>query len=454
MLDGAEVGQLRQPVEGQVALVGEVGGAVTVGVGAEDREQAIGHGQHHGVDVGKRFGHVDAGATVPAEADTIYDVASVGKQFTAAAVMRLVEQGRLSLDARVREIIPELPANFPDATVDQLLRHVSGFVEAEFDELDPPAYAAHKRYGVELLSDPGLRGGRALFEPGETWVYCNPGYLVLGIVIERASGERYDGFVRDELLAPIGLAAIRVCERAEFPRMSPALHRTAEGAREVPFIDMTHYGGQGSICSSAPDLLRWSHALNTGRIVCAESLALMRSHSVVTGRHDDALVPYGMGQRLGELVGHRRVGHSGTFEGGSSVLMHYADDRLDIAVIVNTAGSGVPHALSLETLIAKAIFAIRDPDVRSLEVPLSDDAKARIRGVYSNGDRLEARFENNDLLVFRGGEQIERLVHVGGLRFRNLETPDAFEWFVPDGDRAGWWMYSLSGNFLDVLRRE
>lgn len=402
----------------------------------------------------KGFGHIDTEASIPADADTIYDIASVGKQFTSAAIMKLVERGDLALDTPVRDLIPELPANFPNPTIEQLLRHTSGFVGAELDELNPPEIATQKVYGLQLLQDYSLVHGETLFEPGETWIYCNPGYIVLGIVVEVVSGKRYDDFVRDELLHPAALTEMRVCQRAEFPRMSQSLRRSEEGVAEVPYIDFTYYAGQGSICSSAPDLVRWGLALRRGDIVTPESLALMRSHSPLQGDHNTTHVPYGFAQRIGTLEGHPRVGHSGTYDGGSAILFEYPDDNLTIAVITNTRGMGAPHAARLETDIVKAILGIRDPNPRSLEMPLSEEAKRRIRGTYFNGKTFTADFEDNDLIVTSGGKQLERLVHIGGLRFRNVENPDAFEWFPIDGDHAGWWVYSESGNFLEVLRRQ
>jgi len=401
----------------------------------------------------KGFGHIDADASIPANAETIYDIASVGKQFTAAAIMKLVERGDLSLGTPVRELVPELPANFPNPTIEQLLRHTSGFIEVDLDELEPPEDASDKRYGLELLTDASLVGGQTHFRPGETWVYCNPGYLILGIVVEVVSGSRYDDFIREELLSPVGLTDMRVCERAEFPRMSQALRRTESGVDEVPFIDMTYYTGQGSVCSSATDLVRWGLALKNGEIITPESLALMRSHTELRGDEDTALVPYGFAQRMGRLEGHARVGHSGTFDGGSAILFEYPDDDLAIAVIANTRGLGAPHAARIETDIAKAILGIASPDPRSLEMPLTEEAKRRIRGTYFNGKTFTADFEGNDLIVSSGGKQLERLVHIGSMRFRNAESPDTFEWFHTDGDHAGWWVYSESGNFLEVLRR-
>ncbi len=400
------------------------------------------------------FGHADTERTIPAHADTIYDIASVGKHYTAAAILRLAEEGKLSLDQRVREIVPELPANFPNATIEQLLRHTSGFVGGELDEQNPPADYNTKRYALELLTDLELRSGKALFKPDETWVYCNPGYLILGIIVDVVSGQRYADFIRNELLIPVGLDEVSVCERAVAPRMSQSIRRTEAGIAEVAPIDMTAYSGQGAICSSVVDLLRWSHALNTGQIVSSESLAQMRSPSVVRGNQNHAVIPYGFAQRLGEVGPFHRVGHTGTFDGGSASIVTFPEANLEIAVLSNTRGSGTPHARSIELEIAKLLLGVKVPDAQSLRQALGPEDKRRIMGFYTNGNRFQATFEGDELVVLRDAKPIERLIHIGGLRFRSLDAPDVTQWFVLDGDRAGWWIYSTSGTFLEVLRRE
>lgn len=401
------------------------------------------------------FGHADASRSVVATRDTIYDIASVGKHFTAAAILRLVEDGRLTLGDRARDLVPELPANFPNATVEQLLQHTSGFVSGSLDEGAPPSDYGRKRYGLELLTDVELQGGEARYAPGETWVYSNAGYLVAGLIVEVASGRRYDEFVREELLRPNGLDEMTVCERATGDRMSQALARSDEGGvAPVPFIDMTAYSGQGSICSSVVDLLRWSHALSSGRVVSPASLERMRSPSIVTGTHQAAEVPYGYGQRLGHIGAHAKAGHTGTFDGGSAVLETYPQAGLEVAVLANTRGAGTPHALRLELEIAKAALRFVETPVATQRVPLSDEQRRRIEGTYAAKWPLEASVEDHTLVVtHRDGRILERLTHIGHLRFRDGDRPDVLQWFLPDGDRAGWWIYDLRGNYLEVLRR-
>ncbi len=417
---------------------------------------SIGVAVHGQVVYADGFGHADATRSVPVDARTIYDVASIGKQFTAVAVLQLAEQGVLSLDQRVREFVPGLPPHFPDATLDHLLRHTSGFVAGELDEFAPPADYARPRYGQELLSDVELRTGRIAFPEGESWIYCNPGYLALGLVVEAASGQRYDRYVREHLLDRLSSHSMLVCEDAPLPAGSQRLHRTADGVAPLPHIDMTAWGGQGSICSNVLDLLQWASALRDGRLIVEDSLRAMRSPSTVRGEHSTARVPYGMAQRLGVFgdAGHRKVGHTGTFEGGSAALYSYPEVGLDIAVLANTRGDGTPHAMTIEREIARLVLGVSSVQPPAAGRPLTETERRAIEGYYSDSRTFEARIDGGELLALRDGEEQERLLHLGGMRFQRADAPDVFEWFLLDGDTAGWWVYSISGSYVEVLRRQ
>jgi len=400
------------------------------------------------------FGHADLERTKPASARTVYDIASVGKQFTSAAVMRLVDEGKLALDDRLYDLVPQTPPHFPNATIEQLLHHTSGFVAGDLDELDPPEGLDLPRQGLEVLDDVELKEGRIVFQPSETFVYCNSGYLMLGLVVEAAAGRPYAEFITRELLEPAGLTEITVCQRPDSPLMADSLHRSEQGLARVPFIHMSTYAGQGSVCASVADLLAWELALEEGRILSRESFQLFRTPARVQGSFASAELPYGMAQRLGTLAGTPKVGHTGTFDGGSACLAHYPEAGLTVAVLTNTRGHGTPHARSIEARVAAAVLAVDPFGELLLPTPLSPEQRQQIEGHYSNGAAFEARVEGEDtLVVIREGEEIARVVHTGGLVFRNPKLPTARERFLLDGETAGWWTYAVDGFLMEVNRR-
>ena len=278
---------------------GVVGLAIGVAVGGE-------------VVYASGFGHADLERTRPATEQTIFDAASVGKQFTAAAVLKLVEDGRLALDEPIGSYVESAPSNFPDATLFQLLTHTSGFVDGDLDEQDPPETWAEFRFGPDLLDDPSLTGGDARFRAGETWCYANSNYLLLGLAVDAGAGVPYHEYVADELLDPLDMGML-VCAEAEGELASGSFTIDDGEAHEVAFVHLSNYGGAGSIRSSVLGLLEWQRALDDGRILEPSSLNTMRSPTSVQGETDSALIPYGTGIRLGTLGTHAKFGHTGTF---------------------------------------------------------------------------------------------------------------------------------------------
>ncbi len=410
------------------------------------------------------FGHADLEKSRPATAETIYDIASVGKQFTAAAVLRLIEDGKLTLDDRIHDIVPATPPHFPNATIEELLHHLSGFRSASLDELNPPPGLDQLREGLAVLDDVGLTEGRIVFEPSASFIYSNSGYLLLGLAVEAASGRSYASYITDEFLRPAGLTKITVSQRPEGPIMADSLHLsgTPDGdeprqVSRVPFIHMSVYAGQGSICSSAVDMIRWEHALEEYRIINEASFRQFRSPGRVRGVAGEADMPYGAAQRLGDLGGHRKVGHTGTYEGGSAALTHYPETGLSIAVVTNTNGAGVPHALSIEGKIARLILGMEHAAPSTPTPLVPDEIRHQVEGMYSDGRVFEARFKGNTLQVFRDGEVVEELIWVGDLDFRQHDKPRIRQRFVLDGSgataRAGWWVYEVDGLCMEVLRR-
>lgn len=414
---------------------------------------SIGIAHHDRVVFAEGFGFSDLERRRRATEETIYDIASVGKQFTSAAVMRLIERGQLDPSARIRELVPGTPDHFPDATVDQLLHHTSGFVSGTLDELDPPPGLDQPMSSRRLLEDVALVTGKVGFRPGEHWVYSNSGYLLLGLVVESVSGQPYAQYVREQLLDPLELRDTTVCQRPTGDRMSDALRVSDAGVARVPFIHMSVYAGQGSICSSVTDLLAWEVGLHTGKVMSEASLREFRAPGELRGSRSTAVSPYGMAQRLGSLHGHAKVGHTGTFDGGSAVLTHYPELGLTIAVLVNTRGSGLPHAAAIEADVAELWMdstSTVDHEPRAVPAAL----RASIAGSYTDGRHDYAAWFDEDLLVAtRGGREVGRFTYAGEMEFRAVNQPRNREWFVKDGDRIGWWMYEVNGLLMGAFRR-
>ncbi|HEU4565846.1 MAG TPA: serine hydrolase domain-containing protein, partial [Gemmatimonadaceae bacterium] len=363
----------------------------------------------------RAFGLADAEGGVAATPHTVYRIGSITKQFTAAAVMQLVEQGKLSLDDDFTKYVPEFPARGRRVTIRQLLDHTSGI--RSFNLLGDAWLArSHdersQREMIDLIASAPYD-----FEPGTWWVYSNSGYYLLGVVIERVSGQSYADYLRDHVFARAGLTATTYCdERAIIPNRARG-YQLIEGrmVNTLP-LSMSQLFAAGAICSTAPDLARWAQALHDGRVVSRQSYEMMATGATLA---DGTRRSYGFAMNVASLLGHRKLEHSGWATGAVSVLVHYPDDSLTIAILTNTQPLAVEK---IEETMATAILRTSDSGKEKApapvpEVPLTAEAAARFVGDYALGPvrvsvtakegRLVARARGYPLpwtLAWRGGE--------------------------------------------------
>ena len=337
------------------------------------------------------FGSADASGELPIDAETRFDLGSIGKVFTSAAVMQLVEQGELSLDDRVQDHLSWIPPHYPEATLEQLLRHTSGFVSQEVDEFDPPADYFEPRFGAALLTDSELVNGVARFPAGENHVYSNPGFLFLGEVIEAASGVRYDRYVAQRVIDPAGPNQMLVCQAPPGEKATAHFRREDEQLRQAPPLHMSAWGGSGGVRSGVSDLIRWMIRLEAGEIASEESLARMRTPTTLRGAQATADVPYGLGMRLGAFRGAARYGHTGTYPSGTAALYSYPEASLQIAVLSNTNGPEVPHAHRYEAEIAALLLGLESEPLTP--VALTSVEKRMVAGAYEDFRSITASFD-------------------------------------------------------------
>lgn len=280
------------------------------------------------------YGLADVENEVRATAETVYPIASVTKQFTAAAVMRLAQEGRLSLSDSVGRHLPGLPAAWRGLRVGQLLNHTSGVPAHPVllpEDVAPDSVVA--RAADEPLE----------FAPGTQWSYSNVGYLVLGLMIEKVSGRSYAEYLDSGILRPAGMTATRLCEP------SPPGGRRAVGytlrdtsLAVAPLTRMRAVFASGALCSTVGDVAAWNHALATGRVVTPASLARMTAPEGAA-----RTAGYGYGLIVQSIDGHRVFGHGGELEGFRSSNAYLPDDSLSVTVLTNL-GSSSPTPLLLE----------------------------------------------------------------------------------------------------------
>jgi CubicO group peptidase (beta-lactamase class C family) len=309
---------------------------------------------------------------VPATAQTVYRIGSITKQFTAAAVMQLVQDGKVKPDDSVGTYLPALPAAWRGATVRQFLNHTSGV----------PSYTDVgqrwvRRWGEPMPPDTIVAitaGDTMWFKPGTSWRYDNTGYVVLGMLVEKVTGHPWATELENRFFKPLGMTATENCLQAPLIRhRAQGYEPSKDGWQNTQYLEMTQPYAAGALCSTVGDLAKWDHALGTGRVVSPESYASMTTPSgAAAARH------YGFGLGRDTLAGHVVIRHSGGINGFISDNAWFPDVQMSVTVLTN---SGAARANDLLNQVARAAFGV--PLVRGPQrVNLTAAQLERYAGTY------------------------------------------------------------------------
>ena len=297
----------------------------------------------------KAYGWADIGNQRALSSSNVFRIASVTKQFTAAAVLRLAELGKLRMGDPLSKYVPEFPEPGRRVTVAQLLSHTSGIPS----HTDLPWFATHRHDSITPADLVALIGKEPLsFKPGTQFEYSNSGYWLLGMIIERASGETYPDFLQGAVLSRAGLTQTRYCpDTQDYPFAALGYELTDGRPALASRISMTMPFAAGSLCSTAGELVRWSHALRSGVVISAENSARMRQPTLLP---NGTRTSYGFGFGFDDSRGTDMEGHSGSIPGFMVDLYYLPRQDIDIAVLVNTL---LPGGFPLTARLVEAILA-------------------------------------------------------------------------------------------------
>jgi len=284
------------------------------------------------------YGFANLELKVPASADTVYQSGSTGKQFTAAGILLLAEDGKLSLDDRLSTYFPEAPAVWHRISVRNLLTHTSGLRDYQLD--------LHKDYTEDEL----LKAMEALpvdFEPGTQWSYSNSGYLLLGLLTGKLTGEHWSDFQAQRLFKPLGMATTRVISEADIvPNRAAGYELDAQG--EVKNQDWVapslNRCADGALYYTIKDLAAWDAALKSNQFLKPSSSAAWIQPVRLA---DGSRYPYGFGWFIHEQRGQRLIEHGGSWQGFRTEIARYVDQSLTVVVLTNLA-SAEPETMAHE----------------------------------------------------------------------------------------------------------
>jgi CubicO group peptidase (beta-lactamase class C family) len=332
--------------------------------------------------VEKGYGFANAELRAPAGAQTVYHVDSITKHVTSAGVLKLAEEGKLSLDDELSRWVPKFSTGGRRVTVRQLLSHTSGIKSytsiPRFDSLER-LDLSHDEILALVAPEPFD------FEPGTSWRYDNSGFYLAGLVIEQASGMSYADFLRERIFKPLGMAASGYGDSAPLipGRSSGYVLEKGALANATPISWKPVFAG-GAICSTVGDLVKFEEALEAGRLVSKESVAAMRRPTRLPGGVE---IDYGFGTRRGSLDGHAMFGHTGGGGGFNSVLLRFPADDLTIAVLTNTESRVAARKIGVR--IARAVLNLTEREPAAVPIPKGD-----LAGYAGRFDSDEGPVEN------------------------------------------------------------
>jgi CubicO group peptidase (beta-lactamase class C family) len=371
---------------------------------------AVAVGQQGRIVLSRAYGMADLEHDIPNRAETIFEAGSVSKQFTAAAIVLLAQQGRLSLDDDVRKYVPELPDHGTPVTIRQMMTHTSGLRDwgsvAAIAGWGRSSRTHNHDHVVDILSrQRGLN-----FAPGSEYSYSNSGYNLMAVIVDRVSGVSFAEFSKRHIFEPLGMKDTQW--RDDYTRIVKG-RSSAYAMRSGGWVidrPIEHVHGNGGLLTTVADLVTWKQALAEGRIGGADFVRTMHTRQVLTNGDE---ITYAGGLFIDAYNGVPEVSHTGATSGYRAFLARYPDQRLDVAVLCNASNvnpGGVGRQVARIFLgdairpVAEATGAPAQPSARPAPPSYSPAQLAEFAGEYYSPDvEISVRFavEDGSLVLHR-----------------------------------------------------
>jgi CubicO group peptidase (beta-lactamase class C family) len=352
---------------------------------------------------------------------TKFRIGSVTKQFTAAAILLLEEQGKLKLDDFVKTHWPDAPAAWDKVTIFHLLTHTSGIHSVT----DIPEYKTWQL--SETTPEKVIRHVRDLpldFPPGSKFDYSNSGYILLGYLVERISGQPYAEFLREKIFIPLGMKDSGVDSNTEI------IERRASGYSPGPhdailnadYVNMTFPHGAGAVYSTSEDLWRWNRGVFGGKLLSSASLQKMTT-------------PFKDGYAFGVGVvtenGRKVISHSGGIQGFNTNLTYFPDEQITIAVLANLNGEAPDQLTKQLTAVIHGEAVVLPSEKKEIQV--TEESLKKFAGVYEVNPDFNVIITVSDGKLFAqlGGDDPSEMHAESPTRFFVRESDGQIE-FQPD----------------------
>lgn len=357
----------------------------------------------------KGFGMANIELDVKMKPDMIFRIGSITKQFTAVAILQLVEQGKLALDDDLTKFIEDYPVNGRKITLHHLLTHTSGIPSyTEMDEWTPEVMK--KDLTVNEIID-FFKNKPLDFEPGEEWRYNNSGYILLGYIIEKVSGLTYEQYVVENLFKPAGMEnSLYGNDRIILKNRAYGYQSGHNGYENANFLSMTQPYAAGSLMSTVSDLYKWNRSLVSGKLISKKFLDLAFSNFTLSSGEK---MNYGYGWMPGDVQGYSMIGHGGGINGFLTSEAYFPEEDLFVALFVNCTCIGTDAANEIAAMALGKPFIFNE-----IEMPIAK--LESYTGVYKNKAGVER------LIYVDNGKLISRRIGGGTFRIIPFETDKFF----------------------------
>ncbi|WP_340114765.1 serine hydrolase domain-containing protein [Maribellus mangrovi] len=288
--------------------------------------------QHGKLLLDKSYGLASIELGVPIPADASFEIGSVTKQFTAAAILKLNQEGKLSLNDDITKYL-DFDTKGRKVTINNLLYHTSGIPGyTELPEFGDLSIEQHERDTLLRV----VEKHDFLFEPGEAMIYCNTGYFLLGLIIEKISEMSYEDYLNEAFFVPLGMDHSYYCSISEpVTGKVYGYSYSPKGLVQKPYLDHTWPYAAGSLCSTKEDLLTWLEALHGGGVLDESGYELMTTPGTL---NDGTPLRYAMGLEHFKLSGNEMIAHAGGINGFLTETRYFPGANLYVVCLVNTTG--------------------------------------------------------------------------------------------------------------------
>lgn len=345
----------------------------------------------------KAYGKANLELNVPMHTDHVFRLGSVTKQFTAVCILKLVEEGKLSLEDQVTKFIPDYPLNGKKITIANLLTHTSGiknYTSVSGFNKNLKRQDLSPKELIALFKDHPLD-----FEPGSDYKYSNSGYVLLGYIIEKLSKKTYGEYMQENIFKPLQMNKSYYDDHAKvIPKRISGYRKTNEMYENSEFLSMTLPYAAGSLLSTSGDLLKWYAGLEDGKVISKASLELAHtSWHLANGKETG----YGFGWEIGNIQGSKAIKHNGIVNGFFTDVIYLPVEQIFVSILANYENIG-----DLDIKVAQlAAIALGRPYIFNTKV-IEPAVLQQYQAVYSNpydGERYITNQDGTLMYYYKGG---------------------------------------------------